>query len=100
MCLVEIERFAADLKSNETLRAEAEKAKADMSMVAFAVSKGYGFTADEAKEYAKARKLADAELDGVAGGVAGPDPQYEDAIPVGQHDQPLMIVPKTHTKSG
>jgi hypothetical protein len=42
--------------------------------VAFAASKGYEFTIEEAKQYAKARAaakgevLTDAELDGVAGG--------------------------------
>jgi hypothetical protein len=77
----EVERFAADLKSNAALRAEAEKAQADKShatrlarAIAFAASKGYKFTLDEAKEHAKAkakaagRDLTDAELDGVAGG--------------------------------
>jgi hypothetical protein len=81
MSLSEIERFAADLKSNAALRAEAEKAQADMSdatplhrAAAFAASKGYGFTADELKEQVKAtakaagKQLTDAELDGVAGG--------------------------------
>jgi hypothetical protein len=78
----EIERFAADLKSNAALRAEAEKAQADTSAAtalhreaAFAASKGYVFTADELKEHVKAnataagKQLTDAELDGVAGGV-------------------------------
>jgi hypothetical protein len=82
MSLSEIERFAADLKSNDVLRAEAGKAEADKShatpldrAVAFAASKGYAFTADEMKERVKARAkadgkaLTDAELDGVAAGV-------------------------------
>src|SRR6266481_1755235 len=77
----EIERFAADLKSNPALRAEADKAQADKShatpidrAVAFAAAKGYAFTAEQATEHVKARrkaagkKLTDAELDGVAGG--------------------------------
>ena len=81
MSMAEIERFAADLKSNEALRAEAEKAQADKShatqmarAVAFAAGKGYAFTVDEAKAHAKARgkaagkELTDAELYGVAGG--------------------------------
>ena len=38
MSIAEIERFAADLKSNEALRAEAEKALAKTSMVAFAAT--------------------------------------------------------------
>jgi len=94
MSIVEIERFAADLTSNEVLRAEAAKAQADKShatplarAAAFAASKGYAFTADEAKEHAKAsakaagRELTDAELDGLAGGNInalhwGPGPHY------------------------
>ena len=81
MSIAEIERFAADLQSNEDLRGEAEKAQADKShdtplarAVAFGASKGYAFTADEAKAHATAKAkadgkvLTDAELDGVAGG--------------------------------
>ena len=81
MSIAEIERFAADLKSNEALRAEAAKAQAEKShetplarAVAFAAGKGYVFTADEAKEHIKVKadaagkKLTDAELDGVAAG--------------------------------
>ena len=75
MSLAEIERFAADLKSNEALRAEAGKAQAETSqatamdrVIAFAASKGYAFTADEVEEHAKAKQLTDAELDGIAGG--------------------------------
>ena len=59
MSIAEIERFAADLKSNAALRAEAE-AQADKShatpidrAVAFAATKGYAFTADQAKEHAE-----------------------------------------------
>ena len=82
MSIAEIERLVADLKSDSTLRAEAEKAQADTSRatplaatLAFAASRGCAFTADEAKERAKAtakasgKELTDAELDGVAGGV-------------------------------
>jgi predicted ribosomally synthesized peptide with nif11-like leader len=74
MSIAEIKRFAADLKSNEALRAEAGTAQAKESVVAFAATKGYAFTADEVKEYAKAtakaagKELTDAELDDVAGG--------------------------------
>jgi predicted ribosomally synthesized peptide with nif11-like leader len=81
MSIAEIERFVADLKSNEALRAEAGRAQADKShatpvdrAVAFAASKGYTFTADEAKKHIKAKgtaagkRFTDAELDGVAGG--------------------------------
>jgi hypothetical protein len=81
MSIAEIERFAADLKSNEALRAEAGKTHADTShatsvdrAVAFAASKGYAFTADKVREHARetakaaGKELTDAELVGVAGG--------------------------------
>jgi predicted ribosomally synthesized peptide with nif11-like leader len=75
MSVAEIERFAADLKSNEALRAEADKAQAETSLatpmdrvVAFAATKGYAFTAADMKECAKTIPLTDAELVGVAGG--------------------------------
>jgi predicted ribosomally synthesized peptide with nif11-like leader len=82
MSIAEIERFAADLTSSEALRGEAAKVLPETSratpmdrvvdrVIAFATSKGYTFTADDLKLYAKARKLADAELDGVAGGANG-----------------------------
>lgn len=61
MSLSEIRRFAADLKDNAALRAEAKKAQADKShstpldrAVSFAASKGYVFTSDQLKEPAKA----------------------------------------------
>ncbi len=68
MSIAEIERFAADLKSSEALRAEASKAQAVTPVVAFAASKGYVFTADEVKEYAKTQQLRDSELHSVTGG--------------------------------
>ena len=82
MCIAEVERFAADLQSNATLRAEAEKAQAEKShangidrALVFAASKGYAFTAEEMKKHAKGRataagrELTDADLDGIAGGI-------------------------------
>ncbi len=79
----ELDRFIADLKSNEALRADARKALADQShappvdrVVAFAARKGYAFTADEAQEHVKAtasdvgKKLTDVELDGVSAGAS------------------------------
>ena len=77
MSTIEIQRFAADVKSNAALRAEAEKAYARGSqaspvegLAAFATAKGYSFTADELKAHAKVegKAVTDAELDGVAGG--------------------------------
>jgi hypothetical protein len=80
MSLHEIERFAADLRSDATLRAEAEKvqtAESDGTLLATAVSfaarKGYRFCVHEAKAHIRARarvvgkELGDAELDGLAG---------------------------------
>lgn len=80
MSLHEIERFAADLRSDATLRAEAERAQTDEAdgtllarAVAFAARKGYRFTIDEAKTHTRARaravgrELDDAELDGLYG---------------------------------
>jgi hypothetical protein len=91
MSFSEIERFAVDLKTNGALRAEAEKAQADTShdtplagAVAFAVSKGYRFTADEVKDHIKAAakaagtQLTDTELDGIA--AAGGDYQSDNPI--------------------
>lgn len=85
MSIAEIERLAADLQSNEALRAESEKHAAERPQetpiaraVSFARSKGYAFTVDEAREYIKAKakaagtELSDADLDGVAGGNGDP----------------------------
>jgi hypothetical protein len=81
MSLHEIERFAADLRSDAALRAEAEKVQTEESdgtllatAVSFAARKGYRFSVDEAKTFTRARaravgkELGDAELDGLAGG--------------------------------
>ncbi|MEI7871899.1 MAG: hypothetical protein WCK95_07260 [Alphaproteobacteria bacterium] len=76
MSISEVERFAASLKSNADLRVETGKAQVAESSttplaraVAFAGSKGYRFTADEVKDYARAKakpgakELPDAEFD-------------------------------------
>jgi hypothetical protein len=81
MSLQEIERFAADLRSDAALRAEAEQAQGEgadgallTSAVSFAARKGYRFSVDEAKAHLRARARAvgqdldDADLDGVRGG--------------------------------
>ena len=81
MSLHEIERFAADLRADAALRAEAEKVQTEESdgtllarAVAFAACRGYHFTVDEAKAHTRARaravgrELGDAELDGLCGG--------------------------------
>jgi predicted ribosomally synthesized peptide with nif11-like leader len=78
MSIAEIERFAADLKTNEALRAEAARPTQMNGAVAFAAANGYDFTADELKEHARARskaagkELTDAELDGATGGNGNP----------------------------
>ena len=81
----EFDRFVADLKANADLRASAEKMRTGESparlvdiVVSFAAAKGYGFTAEDVMERAKAkakdaRRLTDTELDGVVGG-GGLDP--------------------------
>lgn len=88
MSIAEIERFAADVNSNVTLRAELEAcAKASRAapidgVAALATAKGYGFTAGELKEQVTAtakaagKKVTDAELDGISGGFA-PGPSGE-----------------------
>jgi hypothetical protein len=86
MSIAEIQRFAADLTANATLRVEAEKAFEQATIpsaqvdgvVAFANAKGYGFTASELNEkVAKAKvdgkTVTDGELDTVSGGFLGPD---------------------------
>jgi predicted ribosomally synthesized peptide with nif11-like leader len=80
MSIAEIERFAADLKANEALRAEVEayakraQPESGDGLVALAGARGYLFTAIELHEIAKAsaatadKVIPDAELDGVSGG--------------------------------
>ena len=81
MSLHEIERFAADLRSDGALRAEAERVQTEESggtllaaAVSFAARNGYRFTVDEAKAHTRARaravgkELGDADLDGLTGG--------------------------------
>lgn len=80
----EVERFAADLRGNAGLRAEAvahttrsQEGTALARAVVFAVSKGYKFTLEHARAHVKAtawaagRQLSDAEIDNVAGGDIG-----------------------------
>ena len=78
MTISEIERFTADMKTNEVLRLAAEKALAEAShetplacAVTFAARKGYAFTVDEVKKHVTGKSkglgkaLTDAELDNV-----------------------------------
>ncbi len=81
MSMSEVGRFAADLNGNWKLRADAEQFEARSNQnvpplaraVAFAARKGYSFTFDEARDYAKAKgeeigqSLSDGDFDRVAG---------------------------------
>ena len=90
MSLSEIDRFARTLNANWGLRGDAEKYEVMANqkvtplarVVAFATRKGYDFTIDEAREYAKTRALqlglsvTDRDLDRIdrfphAGGILG-----------------------------
>ena len=75
MSNAEVERFVADLKSNDGLRSELSgHASGVGSVVAFAKDKGYDIDADEASAYIHGqagRELNDDELDAVAGGKGG-----------------------------
>lgn len=72
MSQADVERFVADLKSDDGLRGElSEHASGIGSVVEFAKGKGYDITADEAKDYIQAQtpnELTDDQLDAVAGG--------------------------------
>ncbi|MGU3493641.1 Nif11-like leader peptide family natural product precursor [Xanthobacteraceae bacterium A53D] len=76
MSISEIERFSADLKSNDALRAEAEAYGAQTStlaqeVTAFASAKGYAFTADELAALtamAQSRPIPEDQLESVSGG--------------------------------
>lgn len=76
MSSAEVERFVADLTSNDGLRSELSgHASGVGSVVAFAKEKGYDIDVDEAAAYIHAqagRELNDAELDAVAGGKGAP----------------------------
>lgn len=68
----EVERFVADLKSDEGLRsALSDHASGVGSVVSFANDKGYDISVDEANSYIQGQAgsdLSDAQLDAVAGG--------------------------------
>ena len=72
MSSAEVERFVADLKTNEGLRSELSGHASGLgSVVSFAKDKGYDIDTDEAATYIHGeagRELNDAELDAVAGG--------------------------------
>lgn len=90
MSTSEIERLAANLNANWALRSDAEKFEANANqavtplgrLVLFASRRGYSFTLDEAKAFAKAQgerlglTVTDADLERLrgfphAGGVLG-----------------------------
>ena len=72
----EVERFAADLRSDDSLRQEVDRITTNplATVVGIAQRRGYGFTLDEAKDFVRAKAhaagkpLSDGELDHVAGG--------------------------------
>jgi predicted ribosomally synthesized peptide with nif11-like leader len=80
MSRAEVQRFAADLKSNASLRQEIGNITADPldAIVGIAQRQGYSFTLDEARGHIQAKALAngqpmsDADLDGITGGVTSP----------------------------
>ena len=66
----EIERFAKDLKSNETLRAEIKALGTDQSAILkLANAKGYAFTMADVEALGAGGELSDEQLAGVAGGL-------------------------------
>ena len=73
----EVERFARDLGTSASLRAEIAKDERLASVVAIAVRHGYSFTIEEAADFARAmakasgKELSDAALDRASGGNAG-----------------------------
>lgn len=71
----DVERFTDDLKKDPRMLDEVKPLSGDLAgVVAFAASKGYHFTVDDAKAYLNGRaggELNDAQLDAVAGGDGG-----------------------------
>ena len=72
MSQAEVDRFVEDLKGSEDLQAALmENAGSIDAVTAFASSKGYEISADEARSYIETKsgkELNDEELDSVAGG--------------------------------
>ena len=80
MSQTEVQRFAADLKSNADLRQAIDGVTSNPlpSVVGIARHRGYDFTIDEARDFVRARSVAagrplsEEDLDKVAGGVTNP----------------------------
>ena len=72
MSQADVERFVADLKSNEELLGELKDSSTGLaSVVEFAAAKGYDISIDEAKAYIQEQtkqELSDNQLDSIAGG--------------------------------
>jgi len=72
MSQADVDRFVADLKSNEDLRNEVTGAASGIgSVVEIAKSHGYDISVDEARDYIRSRAssdLSDEQLDAIAGG--------------------------------
>ena len=77
MSQADVERFVADLKSNDELRDEVTGAAGGIgSIVEVAKDKGYDITVEEARDYIRSQassELSDEQLDQVAGGKGGAD---------------------------
>ena len=60
MSQAEVQRFADDLRSNESLRQEIDRNTTDSlaAVVGIAQRRGYGVTVDEAKDFIRARAHA------------------------------------------
>ena len=75
MSQADVERFVADLKSNDELRDEVTGAAGGIgSIVEVAKDKGYDITVEEARDYIRSQassELSDEQLDQVAGGKGG-----------------------------
>lgn len=106
MSISEVERFAADLKANDSLRAEAAKAQAIPAdgaadrVVAFAASRGYAFSAADIEQHVTKRKLTEAELAGVVAGQANPTiPAVEQASQSFRIDMGKLDVGKAGAKT-
>ncbi len=80
MSQTEVQRFAADLKSNADLRQAIDGVTSDPlpSVVGIAQRRGYDFTVDEARDFVRTRSraagrpISDEDLDKVAGGATNP----------------------------
>lgn len=76
MSRFDLERFTADMKKNPALETECSQVNGDPKALArWAATRGYDLTPEEAEGLAHSvTELSDDELEDVAGGWTGPDP--------------------------